>query len=249
MTKQGVAMVDARADNTRLALAKQLVAQLETGSSGAAEFTIDQLAGFGENNLFQEVGRLTRELHNAINSFLMDSRIAELAEREMPDASERLSYVITMTENAANTSLGAVEASLPLAVELGSEAKMLATEWTRFEERKLSVEEFRLLSQKLAGFLQLTGEYSDELHRKLSEVLMAQDFQDLTGQIIRQVMALIQDVEGKLVRLVRISGGREGAVHTRSVGKLEGPMVPGIDQSDQVSNQDEVDDLLSSLGF
>jgi chemotaxis protein CheZ len=242
-------MVIAMERGKRLELAKQLVSQLESGETDDAEQTIDQLAGFSESALFQEVGRLTRELHDAINSFLLDSKIAELAEREIPDASERLSYVITMTENAANTSLAAVEAGLPLADELGNKAKILAGEWKRFQERQLSVEEFRALSQKLVGFLQVTGEHSGELHGKLSEVLMAQDFQDLTGQIIRQVIALIQDVEHKLVRLVRISGGINGSPPTKKPGGLEGPAVPGIDQGDQVKGQDDVDDLLSSLGF
>lgn len=242
-------MASAMESDKRLELAKQLVNQLEAGHSVDAERTIDQLTGFSENNLFQEVGRLTRELHSAINNFLLDSRIAEIAKREIPDASERLSYVITMTENAANTSLGAVEAGLPLADELGSKAKLLATDWKRFQERELSVEEFRVLTQQLTGFLETTEGHSGVLHGKLSEVLMAQDFQDLTGQIIRQVITLIQDVESKLVSLVRISGGLDGSVNTRLTTTLEGPAVPGIDQGDQVSDQDDVDDLLSSLGF
>jgi len=154
-----------------------------------------------------------------------------------------------MTENAANTSLGAVETGLPLADELGSEAKMLATDWKRFQERDLSVEEFRLLSQKLACFLDTTQTNSGVLHGKLSEVLMAQDFQDLTGQIIRKVITLIQDVEDKLVKLVRISGGLEGAATVKLATTLEGPAVPGVDQGDQMNDQDDVDDLLSSLGF
>ncbi len=242
-------MFTAMEESRRLVLAKQLVNQLESGDSVNAEHTVDLLAGFSENNLFQEVGRLTRELHSAINGFLLDSRITELAEREIPDASERLSYVITMTERAANTSLAAVEAAIPLADELGNKASNLASEWRRFQERELSVEEFRVLSRKLVGFLQIAGEHSGELHGKLSEVLMAQDFQDLTGQIIRQVISLIQDVEDKLVRLVRISGGLAGSDDTKSSAKLEGPVVPGIDQGDQVGDQDDVDDLLSSLGF
>lgn len=242
-------MASVMESNKRLELAKQLVKQLEAGDSVDVEHTIDQLTGFSENNLFQEVGRLTRELHSAINGFLLDSRIAEITKREIPDASERLGYVITMTENAANTSLGAVETGLPLADELGKQAKQLATEWKRFQERELSLDEFRILSQKLAGFLEITEGHSGVLHGKLSEVLMAQDFQDLTGQIIRQVITLIQDVEGKLVSLVRISGGPNGSANTRLAATLQGPAVPGIDQDDQMRDQDDVDDLLSSLGF
>jgi chemotaxis protein CheZ len=80
---------------------------------------------------------------------------------------------------------------------------------------------------------------------------MAQDFQDLTGQIIRKVINLVHDVEEKLVMLVRITGGkldRNNDEH-RDPNQLEGPRVPGVNQGEQMTSQDDVDDLLSSLGF
>jgi len=78
---------------------------------------------------------------------------------------------------------------------------------------------------------------------------MAQDFQDLTGQIIRQVINLIRDVEAKLVHLVKISGAQAQECRDEGSDKLEGPVIPGVDQGDVVKGQDDVDDLLSSLGF
>ena len=234
--------------NEKLELARQLVIHLEAGDSAAADSTIERLSADRECTLIREIGRLTRDLHEAINGFLLDARIGELVEREIPDASERLNYVITMTEKAANTSLAAVETSLPLAQELGNRAGSLAGDWSRFQQRDLSVEEFRVLSSELAGFLQTARGHSAELHSKLSEVLMAQDFQDLTGQVIRQVIKLIRDVEDKLVRLIRISGSKVApADHANT--KPMGPVIPGLDQGEVVSGQDDVDDLLSSLGF
>jgi chemotaxis protein CheZ len=232
----------------KLELARELVSHLEAGNSDEAERAIEYLSEDRECMLFREVGRLTRDLHEAINGFLLDSRIGELVEHEIPDASERLNYVINMTEKAANTSLAAVEASLPLAEELGSKAGALAGDWSRFQQRDLSVEEFRVLSGELAGFLQTTRGHSEELHGKLSEVLMAQDFQDLTGQVISQVIKLIQDVEDKLVRLIRISGSKVAPADHANTNPI-GPVIPGIDQGEVVSGQDDVDDLLSSLGF
>ena len=91
--------------------AKLLVNFLECGDQDAADKMLEELADFSESTLFREVGRLTRELHEAINGFLLDAKIADLAQREIPDASERLTYVITMTENSANTTLNAVEES------------------------------------------------------------------------------------------------------------------------------------------
>lgn len=234
--------------NERLIQARELVAQLEAGNEIEAKRITAALAECSESDLFKDVGRLTRELHESINNFLHDDRLVEIAEIEMPDASERLNYVITMTEKSANTTLGAVETALPLVDELGKRAGELFQEWERFKGRELSVEDFRILSTDLSRFFTEAGEGTGQLHAKLTEVLMAQDFQDLTGQIIRKVITLVHDVESKLVELVRISGSKLPEQKHES-HELEGPVVPGIDQGDVVSGQDDVDDLLSSLGF
>jgi chemotaxis protein CheZ len=237
-------------NNDRLEQARLLVKELEAGNEKEADRILNGIADRLDADLFQEVGRLTRELHEAINGFLLDDRITELAEREIPDASERLNYVITMTEKSANITLNSVETSIPLTDELGQKAAALSEEWGRFQGRKLSVDDFRILSKDLSAFLALVTDHSQQLHGKLNEVLMAQDFQDLTGQIIRQVIKLVHDVEDKLVQLIRISGSRipeRGTHHAHQ--ELEGPVIPGIDQGDVVHGQDDVDDLLSSLGF
>jgi chemotaxis protein CheZ len=237
----------------KLQLAKSLVSHLEAGNDDDAGSVIAELTGFGDSLLFREIGRLTRELHDSINSFVLDARLANIAQHEMPDAAERLRYVISTTEQAANTTLGAVEESLPLADSLRNGALRLADQWDRFNSRQLSVDDFRELSVELSSFLTTTQANSETLHEKLSEVLMAQGYQDLTGQVIRKVIDLVNDVEAKLVELVRLSGSR---VKPSEVGDSEkrdtspqGPAVPGVDKNDVVSGQDDVDDLLSSLGF
>jgi chemotaxis protein CheZ len=237
-------------NSERLEKARALVTQLEADNQTAADEIIAELSGDGDDELFQEVGRLTRELHEAINGFLLDERVAEMAEKEIPDASERLKHVITVTENSANTTLSSVENSIPLVDELGAKATALADDWGRFQERELSVDDFRVLSKDLATFLELVTDHSSQLHRKLTDVLMAQDFQDITGQIIKQVIELVQDVEDKLVQLIRISGSKMPEKSKQAdPEKLEGPVVPGVDQGDVIQGQDDVDDLLSSLGF
>ena len=241
-------MSDGVTIDLRLEKARALVKQLEAGNEQEADGILDELTQPKGRDLFQEVGRLTRNLHDAIEEFMTDSPIAELAEREIPDASERLSYVITITEESANTTLGAVEASMPLVNELADKANILAGQWKRFRQRELSVDEFRVLSQELNVFLQVARDHSGQLHGRLSEVLLAQGFQDLTGQVIRKVITLIHDVEDQLVQLVRISGSRLPE-KKRNNGGLEGPVVPGVDQGDVMTGQDDVDDLLSSLGF
>lgn len=240
----------------KLELARGLVALLESGDQEGAAEAISQLAGFGDQMLFLEVGRLARELHESIKDFMLDARMVELASTEMPNAAERLRYVITMTEQAANTTLSAVESSLPIADQLSTAAKELAEKWRQFNSRELTVAEFRLLSDELQAFLDASQDHAASLQDSLSEVLMAQGFQDLTGQIIRKVIDLVGDVETKLVELVRMSGRKQtnagaGVEAALAVPCIEsnGPVVPGVDKSDVVSGQDDVDDLLSSLGF
>jgi len=238
----------------KLELAKALVSHLEAGNVSDAGDVMAELSGFGNSQLFQEVGRLTRELHESINGFAADAKLADIAKHEMPDAAERLRYVITTTENAANTTLGAVEQSLPLADSLRTEARHLSEQWEKFNSRQLTVDDFRALSTELSRFLTLTQTNSEALHERLSEVLLAQDYQDLTGQVIRKVITLVNDVEMKLVELLRVSGyhSKYSAPDPAKKGRdtaPQGPVVPGVDQGDLVSGQDDVDDLLSSLGF
>jgi chemotaxis protein CheZ len=236
----------------QLQLARALVSHLESGNDEGAVSVIAALAGVRDSLLFREVGRLTRELHDSINSFMADARLADIAQTDMPDAAERLRYVITTTEQAANTTLGAVEESLPLADALRSDARQLAERWERFDSRKPSIDDFHELGEQLSAFLSATQTNSEALHDKLSEVLVAQGYQDITGQVIRKVISLVDDVEGKLVELVRLSGSRaKGRLPTEGERDIvaQGPAVPGVGRAAMVNGQDDVDDLLSSLGF
>ncbi len=236
----------------RLELAQALVECLQAGNESEADQLIETLSQGGkQDDLFIEVGRLTRELHDAINGFLLDARITDMTNVEIPDAKERLNYVITMTQQSADRTLNEVEKCLPMVESMERQSIQLSEDWNKLRQRMLNKDEFKNLSDQLSDFLQQTHEQSEVLHGSLSEVLLAQDFQDLTGQIIRKVIMLVQDVEQKLVKLVRITGDKldEGKGKKQEEEELAGPAIPGLDQGDQVTDQDEVDDLLSSLGF
>jgi chemotaxis protein CheZ len=242
----------ANIEDGKLRLARMLVDHLEAGNDEGAMSVLAELAGFRDRLMFREVARLIRELHDSINGFVMDARLVSIARHEMPDAAERLRYVIATTEAAANTTLTAVEESLPLADSLRAAARDLAERWARFNSRQLSVDDFRALSAELSEFLTATQANTEELHQRLSDVLLAQGYQDITGQVIRKVIDLVEDVEGKLVELVRLSGSAmpPAEAQPRSAGSAaaHGPAVPGVDTGDVVNGQDDVDDLLSSLG-
>ncbi len=239
-------------DDSRLVLAKDLVQALEVEDEAKADEILDQIAGMRETMIFQEVGRLTRRLHDTMNSFEMDSKVSELTEIDIPDAKERLQYVITTTEQAANQTLNVVEELLPISRDLTEQANTLSNKWDRFLAKDMPFQEFKDMSQEItAHFIQEKNGLAS-VQIGLNEVLLAQGFQDITGQIIRRVIDLVQDLETSMVELVRISGGKSksGTGHHHEPA-LPGPVVPGIDDKagDVATSQDDVDDLLSSLGF
>lgn len=233
---------------------RELSQHVESGNTEEADRILDQIAKLRESSLFQELGKLTREFHNALNNFRLDSRLASFAEKEFPDARERLRHVVNMTAQSADRSLTAAEESMPICDGIESQASELKGQWERFVRREMSAEEFRALSSRLNAFLDSLGTDATLLRGNLNEVMMAQDFQDLTGQIIERVITLVDEMESSLVDLIRISGQnlREPAEQKQEdVLKGVGPVVPGVDDAAEniVSGQDEVDDLLSSLGF
>lgn len=229
--------------------AKNLVDSLESGKSDQAHGLLDELTRLHEQSLFQELGKLTREFHDALNSFRGDQRLAQLAGEDIPDAKERLKHVIKMTDEAAHTTLNVVEDAIPKCANVETVAADIRNRWERFTRREMDAQEFRELSKELDDFLGGVVEDMGGMRSGLNEVLMAQGYQDLTGQIITRVITLVGDLETSLVDLIRISGQRQPAEKEDDAGKLDGPQVPGIESDTAVSGQDEVDDLLSSLGF
>lgn len=252
--KQGVPTGD-----DRLVLARLLVSALEAGDEGPVSDLLSSLGAQQDRSLFNELGRLTRDLHEALNSFRLDSRVVEITHEEIPNAKERLNYVVTLTEQAAHRTLNAIEDSMPRLTTLSHRAESLSEGWAKFKRRELSVEEFRELGGSLDVFLTEVKEEVSTVSSQLSDVMLAQDFQDLTGQVIRRVIELVQEVEEGLVGIVKVASERlmkldgklpaETVPEDTSSGKGFGPAVPGVDKAGIVSGQDEVDDLLSSLGF
>lgn len=236
--------------------AKVLVSLLESEQSedSVIEANIDEIMNIRESSLFHELGKMTREIHDSIMNFRMDSRVSDLAHSDIPDAKDRLEYVIEMTEKSADTVLTVIEKSTPVAEKLNAQAGQLAERWGKFRRRELSGDELREMGQEVETFFSESESMMSELLSGFTTVLMAQDFQDLTGQIIRKVINLVDEIEGNLVALVRIQGEHkitEKPVDDKSEREaLDGPQVPGKETGDEVmQGQDDVDDLLASLGF
>ena len=232
--------------------ARELVQCLEAGNHEAAEQALGSLTQIHETEVYQELGKLTRELHSTLCGIEVDDRIEDLAHHDIPDAKERLNYVIEMTDRAAHRTLGAVETAIPLCEEIVSSTGEIRDKWKKFVSRDMNADEFREMAREIGSYLDGSSERTNVLRESLNDILMAQDYQDLTGQTIRRVINLVQELEESLVSIIRLSSPvKDGGNKKREGNKegLQGPQIPGREDSDAMKSQDEVDDLLSSLGF
>ncbi|OEY67088.1 protein phosphatase CheZ [Marinobacter sp. X15-166B] len=239
--------------------ATELVAQVNAGDYARAMTLINDLNEVRDQSLYREVGRLTRSLHEAINNFQIDPRNSEQKEAlsKMADASDRLEYVVQMTSQAANRTMDLVEDAMPRARALQAQATSLRDDWQRLRRREMQPAEFRELYGRIDRFFVSLSEESEGIYNSLSEILLAQDFQDLTGQVIQKVTSLVREVEENLLSLVVMASHVDqmtGTVHDLSSMAISaeqgvGPQMNAAERTDVVSGQSDVDDLLSSLGF
>jgi len=232
---------------------RELLQHLENEEIDDAQELIDNMSGSGNENIFLEIGKLTRHLHEALTSFHLDPKITNIAASEIPNAKDRLNYVIERTEEAANKTMDMVDNCNQMADAISKDSEELLQEWQKLYRRELDAGDFRKLCKRIESHLQKNKNTADELHSGLTEVLLAQDYQDLTGQVIRQVITLVHDVEESMVNVIKMFGNMDGYVAAKDkpvvVEGVEGPVVNKEKRNDVVSGQDEVDDLLSSLGF
>lgn len=223
---------------------------LASGNETAFFAELDELLQRRERMLFLDLRKLTSDLQSALQRFRLDSRLADLAEKDVPDAKLRLDHVLRLTDEAAHRTLDLTEQSAPLAERTARSAGELLEQWQRFRERKIAVEGFQKMVGGMDAFLHAAVADMNKVRDNLSEVLLAQGYQDLSGQIIRGVMKLVTELEITLGDLVRLS--RTGARATRPVSEETrrgfGPPIPGIDSGPSISDQQDVDALLSGLG-
>ena len=169
--------------------AKLLVEYLETGQQEKADELIEEIQNPINSELFAEIGKLTRQLHDSLNNFQLDSRLNDLATADIPDAKERLNYVITRTEEAANKTMDAVESIFPVVDTIQKQIKAVNPLWQKLMHNKLDLPEFKSLCIDIDILLKTTDKESVRMHDLMTDVLMAQDFQDLTGQVIRKAVS------------------------------------------------------------
>ncbi|WP_304163549.1 protein phosphatase CheZ [Lonsdalea britannica] len=198
--------------------------------------------------IISRIGQLTRMLRDSLKELGLDHAIAEAAEA-IPDARDRLDYVVQMTAQAAERALNCVEASQPRQNKLEEDAKSLTTRWDEWFENPIELADARELVTDTRSYLQEVPEHTSFTNAQLLEIMMAQDFQDLTGQVIKRMMDVVQEIEKQLLMVLLENMPEKKAEPKRADdGLLNGPQVDKT-AAGIVSNQDQVDDLLDSLGF
>jgi chemotaxis protein CheZ len=200
-----------------------------------------------QDEVLARVGQLTRILHDNLRGLGFDKLIAK-AVHDIPDARDRLDYVAKMTEQAAQRVLTATETANPLQEKIETEAGILMKDWQGAMQSAFSEQQYRALAERTLSYLNETRGSASATRQQLMDIMMAQDFQDLTGQVIKKIMELAHGIETQLVQLL-IDYAPPEVRREAGAGLLNGPQINPTGTLDVVANQGQVDDLLDSLGF
>ncbi|KGT89721.1 protein phosphatase CheZ [Pantoea sp. JGM49] len=199
-------------------------------------------------DLFIRIGHLTRLLRNSMANLGLEQTIFEVADA-FPNTRDRLRYVVSKTSQAADRALTSVEAARPLQLALSDDASALSDRWDRWFADPQPLDQARELVHDTRAYLQRVPDLTQQTNDELTEIMMAQDFQDLTGQVLNSLMQVIDTVERELISvLVENMGDRDAPEDPSEVQLKNGPQVDPHAQGIAAS-QEQVDDLLDSLGF
>lgn len=206
-----------------------------------------------EKNMYERLGGIVRVMHDSLRELGYDKALTE-ASSQIVDAQDRLEYVASLTEQAANKVLNTLDDGMPAQDLLSKQAKDMENRWADLFAGKLSIDQFKALAGDARQFAQVVSEATEAEKARLLEIMMAQDFQDITGQLIKKVVNITKTVENELAQLLRDSAPadvKEKLAQKQAAQEQEqpeqlmsGPSVPTV-----ALDQDSVDDLLADLGF
>ena len=230
------------------------VASIENTAENGEPAAPEDLSG---KPMFERLGGIVRLLHDSLRELGYDRSLANVA-TQITDAQGRLEYVASLTEQAANKVLNAVDVGMPEQDALSKNAKEMDSRWSLLFEGKLSIDEFKVLAGDSRHFAAQVADATEAEKARLLEIMMAQDFQDITGQLIKKIVAITRTAETELAQLLRDNAPPEikAAImahehkladqidHVQPVDLAQGPSMPAM-----ALVQDDVDSLLADLGF
>jgi len=225
----------------------------DAGDRDAFTAALDHLCAAREHELYTDLRELSSGLQSALDQFRLNSRLAALAGKDVPDARVRLDHALKLTEDGAHRTLDLVEKSCPMADRIAKGAAALVGPMRSI--RAITKYNAGLLREasRIDDFLAVAQRDSDAVRANLTEVLMAQSYQDLSGQIIRGVITLVGEVERTLAQLADLAGHdplntTAAAQAPTPAGNGFGPAIPGL-TNNAVGEQNDVDALLADLGM
>jgi len=239
--------LEALFDSIVMASSTQPVASETKQVNSAPVTTAEPATESDDESLFSQIGHLTRKLHDTLRELGYDKKLAETVDA-IPDTRERLAYIATMTQQAAERALTATEAAQPIQEKLEAGAIGLSSKWQRLFDNQLSLEEFKQLAEETRSYLKEVPSQTKATNAQLMEIMMAQDFQDLTGQVIKKVIDMAHQMERDMLQLLLATTPADKKTEM-DASLLNGPVINAEGKTDVVTSQVQVDDLLESLGF
>lgn len=244
------AKVDDISQETISSESKKSIQLANTSPISAMKDTEENELMTTDKKVIDQIGQLTRNLHDSLRELGYDKRLESIA-AEVPEAQDKLSYVATKTEQAAERTLNATEIAMPIQEKLSADATQLSAQWKQALETQQNnpdTEIFKTLLIDTLHYLDKIPEQTNATNTQLLEIMMAQDFQDLTGQVIKKVTHMVQSLEKDLIDLL-LANVPTKKNSTTDEGLMNGPVTNPEKRNDVVCSQDQVDDLLASLGF
>ena len=197
--------------------------------------------------VLSRIGHMTRALHESLRGLGLD-KLIEKAASDIPDARDRLDYVARLSEQSAKRVLDATDAANPLQDGIDDRAAELSRSWQALLAAPGADGEWRALAERTVAGLAESREAASATKAHLMDIMMAQDFQDLTGQVISRITGIAQNLEKQLVQVL-VDFAPSEIKRELDNGLLNGPQINPEGNSDVVADQGQVDDLLDSLGF
>ncbi len=217
------------------------------------------------DRILARIGHLTRTLRDSMRELGLDKHVERAAE-VVPDARDRLRYVADMTEQAAERVLSAIDVAKPVQEDLQGRAHALDARWTKWFDAPIDRDQVRTLMDDTRVFLRGVPEATAATNAQLLEIMLAQDFQDLTGQVIKKIMDVVYLIEQQLLgvlveniaperreQFAATAAALAASDQVSATGSpeslLNGPQINPEGKADVMQDQSQVDDLLASLGF
>jgi chemotaxis protein CheZ len=225
-------------------------AQADPMTVEGTQAALDNLA---DKPMFERLGTIVRMLHDSLRELGYDRSLSEVAS-QIGDAKGRLEYIASLTEQAANKVLNAIDVGMPEQENMADTARGMEERWNALFEGRMSVEEFKTLAADSRQFATRVAASADAEKARLLDIMMAQDFQDITGQLIKKIVNITNKTEHELAQLLKdnappevraaIEEAEAKAAEEKPAELMQGPSVAGV-----ALVQDDVDNLLAELGF